>query len=85
MNRNLKVRMFLILDKIKNIVLIIGVASICCGVLFLGGTFGASPKRDLSIFNNIADTGTFSAVGAIIICIGVLFILASWIISKIKL
>ena len=39
--------------------------------------FGISPKRDLSAFSNIADTGAFIRVGIVLIVLGLTAFLLS--------
>jgi hypothetical protein len=42
------------------------------GVVCLPIGFGVSPKRDLSLFNNLADMGSFVNVGILLITLGVI-------------
>ena len=52
------------------------VAAMGVGCLPIG--YGISPKRDLSLFNNLADLGAFIQAGLILIAVGLLLIAASY-------
>ncbi len=59
-------------------------------VLFFGGMFfpvgfGVNPKRDLSVFYNLADLGVFWKIGFVLLCMGLFLLLISRLLpSKLK-
>ena len=47
-----------------------GIVAILVGLTCLPLGYGVSPKRDLSVFNNIVDTGAFVEIGFALIAGG---------------
>ena len=58
---------------------ILGVAIAAVGLMCLPVGYGINPKRDLSAFNNLSDTGIFVTGGFVFIAIGAVLFVASWI------
>jgi hypothetical protein len=63
----------------KLLLRIVGVAIAAFGLVCLPVGYSINPKRDLSAFNNLADTGIFVTVGFVLIATGVVLFVASWI------
>ena len=57
---------------------ILGVGLICIGAFCLPVGAGASPKRDLSAFFRLADTGALLTPGVLIIAAGLFVLLLAW-------
>jgi len=62
----------------KLVVRIAGVVSIASGALCLPVGYGINPKRDLSVFSNLADTSIFVTLGLVLLAVGMLLFLGSW-------
>jgi len=62
----------------KLVVRIAGVVSIAGGALCLPVGYGINPKRDLSVFSNLADTSIFVTLGLVLLAVGMLLFLGSW-------
>lgn len=58
------------MGRLKLILRVGGVLCFACGVLFIPLGYGISPKRDLSAFNNIVDSGAFFKTGLVLMAIG---------------
>jgi hypothetical protein len=58
------------MGRLKLILRVGGVLCFACGLLFIPLGYGISPKRDLSAFNNIVDSGAFFKTGLLLIAIG---------------
>jgi len=58
---------------------IAGVIVFLIGIMCLPIGYGANPKRDLSLFFNLADTGYFLSISMTLIPVGVLIWAASYI------
>src|SRR5205807_1019744 len=61
----------LTMGQIKLVVRIAGVVSIAGGALCLPVGYGINPKRDLSVFSNLADMGIFVTVGLVLLAVGI--------------
>jgi hypothetical protein len=55
-----------------------GVVSVAGGALCLPVGYGINPKRDLSVFSNLADTGIFVTLGLVLLAVGALLFLGAW-------
>jgi multisubunit Na+/H+ antiporter MnhB subunit len=66
------------IHRIKIGVQVAGVAIASVGVLCLPVGFGVNPKRDLSVFFNLADMGLFIKAALVLIPIGVIVLLAGY-------
>ena len=56
---------------------IIGVCVSAAGLLCLPIGIGVSPKRDLSLFHNLADLNSFFEIGVLLVITGLLFLVVS--------
>jgi hypothetical protein len=63
--------------RVKLLLRILGVASAAGGLVCLPVGYGISPKRDLSVFNNLADTGMFVTLGLILMSVGAVMLALS--------
>lgn len=54
-----------------------GIVTALIGVMCLPIGYGVSPRRDLSAFNNIVDTGAFVKAALALIAVGILAIVVS--------
>ena len=61
---------------------IIGFVLFGLGFMCLPIGYGASSKRDLSLFENFADMWAFMKTGVVLICAGLLVIILTELISK---
>jgi hypothetical protein len=60
-----------------------GIVIFAVGVLCLPlGGVGTSPKRDLSVFNNLADAGLFIKVGLVISAVGIVLFFLSFLLPE---
>jgi len=59
---------------------IVGLAIAAAGLMCLPVGYGINPRRDLSVFNNLADTGMFVTMGLILIAVGAVLFVASWVV-----
>jgi hypothetical protein len=66
----------------RTVVQIIGVTTMLVGGGALPVGWGASPKRDLSAFNNAADLGAFVKPGVVLIGAGLLVLLVSFLLPR---
>ena len=66
------------MDRAKLLIRIVGVASAASGLVCLPVGYGINPKRDLSVFSNLADTGMFVTLGLILIAVGAILLAGSW-------
>jgi hypothetical protein len=66
------------MGRAKLLLRILGVAPAVLGLTCLPVAYGINPKRDLSVFSNLADTGMFVTAGFVLIAIGATLVLASW-------
>ncbi len=66
------------MEQAKLLLRIGGAASLAAGVLCLPVGYGVNPKRDLSAFSNLADMGIFVTSGLIMVAIGAVLLLGSW-------
>ena len=64
--------------RVKLVLRIVGVATAAAGLVCLPVGYGINPKRDLSVFNNLADTGMFITLGLILMAVGAVMLAASW-------
>ena len=55
-----------------------GILILAIGVLCLPLGIGISPKRDLSVFSNLADAGLFIKAGLVIAAVGVFIVFLSF-------
>ena len=70
------------MKKFKHWFLGSGIVVGALGLTCLPFGFGLSPKRDTSIFNNIADTGAFiSPITGALLAVGILLIIISLLIK----
>jgi hypothetical protein len=53
---------------------LIGIAILAVGAMCFPLEMGINPKRDLSLFNNFADTGAYWKIGVILTPIGLLIL-----------
>jgi hypothetical protein len=60
----------------------VGLVTALIGILAFAGAPGINPKRDTSIFHNLADLGLFIDYGFILVIVGVMFILLSFVIPS---
>ena len=67
---------------VKNWFLIVGVVLCSLGFMCFPIGYGASPKRDTSLFNNFADLGAFIHTGIALFCAGLLVIALTLLISS---
>jgi uncharacterized membrane protein len=67
---------------IKNCFLIVGVVLCLLGFTCIPLGYGASPKRDTSLFNNFADLGAFVHTGIALVCAGFLLIVLTLVIPS---
>ena len=67
----------------KDCVLIVGVSLFSFGVLCLPVGIGVSPKRDLSVFFNLADMGAFVSTGLTLIVVGLFIVMLGWFFSAV--
>jgi heme/copper-type cytochrome/quinol oxidase subunit 1 len=65
------------MDRLKTILRVGGALFCCMGVMFLPLGYGVSPKRDLNLFNNVADTQFFVTIGAVLMVVGAILLLFS--------
>lgn len=65
------------MSRVRVILRVGGTLAAAIGVLCLPIGYGVSPKRDLSMFNNLADVGAFVTVAVILILLGVIALLVS--------
>jgi hypothetical protein len=65
------------MGRAKLVLRIAGVATTAAGVTCFPVGYGINPKRDLSVFNNLADTGMFVTLGLILLAIGAVLLAAS--------
>ncbi len=72
-----QVNLLRFLPRWKPILRIGGIVAACVGLLCLPLGFGVSPKRDLSAFSRIADTGAFVKIGLALIFGGLLAVFVS--------
>jgi hypothetical protein len=63
----------------KLLLRVVGVAIAAAGLVCLPVGYGINPKRDLSVFNNLADTGIFVTMGLVLIAVGAVLCVASWV------
>lgn len=63
---------------VKFFLRIAGFVSFALGITCLPLGYGINPKRDLSAFNNLADTGVLVTLGLILMAIGAVLLLGSW-------
>jgi len=66
------------MGRAKLLLRIAGVASAAIGLTCFPVGYGINPKRDLSIFDNLADMGMFVTLGLILIAAGAVMLAASW-------
>ena len=59
-------------NRLKTVLRTGGTVVVAMGIVCLPVGFGISPKRDLSLFNNLADLGAFVQMGLILIAVGLL-------------
>ena len=69
----------MLIGRAKLLLRIAGVVIAAIGIVCLPVGYGINPKRDLSVFNNLADTGIFVTAGLVFIATGAVLVLASWI------
>jgi len=81
-NSNRKLNRFLILNRVKNTLLIFGIIVLLIGFMCFGSGYGINPISNLSIFNAVTNTGAFVKYGLFCIIIGILLIVISIILSK---
>lgn len=67
------------MEQTKLVLRVAGVAAVAIGALCLPVGYGVNPKRHLSAFNNLVDTGIFTTVGLIMLAIGAILLLSSWV------
>jgi len=70
------------MQTIKTWFLIVGVVLCFLGFMCIPVGFGASPKRNLSLFSNFTDLGTFFQTGIVLLSAGMLVIALTMIISS---
>jgi len=67
------------MSRLKHVLRLGGVVVAVIGLMCLPIGFRVSPKRDLSLFNNLADTGAFIATALVLIPVGLITIVLSYI------
>lgn len=67
---------------IRDYIKAIGICLMAVGILCLPIGFGASPKRDTSIFFNFADLGIFLKASLIFLTLGLLLLAIAWLIPR---
>ena len=65
------------MGRLKLILRVGGVLCFAAGAMFIPLGYGVSPKRDLSTFANIVDTGAFFGIGLLLVVVGAAVSLAS--------
>ena len=70
------------MGRAKLILRIAGVGSIAGGVLCLPVGYGVNPRRDLSVFNNLADMGMFVTAGLTLLGVGAVLLAVSWLLHR---
>ena len=68
----------MIMGHAKLLLRIADVASAAVGLGCFPVGYGVNPKRDMSLFENLADTGIFMKLGLILIVAGAVMFGASW-------
>ena len=68
----------MIMGRTKLLLRIAGVASAAVGLGCFPVGYGVNPMRDMSLFENLADTGIFVKLGLILIVAGAVMFGASW-------
>lgn len=63
------------MGRLKAHIRVIGILFIAIGGLFMPIGYGVSPKRDLSVFSNLADLGAFLTWGFVLMGIGLAVII----------
>ena len=66
------------MSRLKLILRIGGVIVVLVGLMFLPVGYGNSPKRDLSVFHNIADMGSFIKTGFLLVGLGLIAVVLSF-------
>lgn len=64
-------------ERLKTRIRLVGFGLLLLGGMFMPIGYGVSPKRDLSAFSNLADMGAFLKSGVVLMCAGVVVILAA--------
>ena len=70
---------WMIMARAKLLLRTLGVAIPATGLVCLPVGYGINPKRDLSVFNNLADMGIFVTMGLILVAVGAILFVASWV------
>ena len=68
--------------RINDWILIIAIFLICIGVMCFPVGFGVSPKRSLSLFDNLTNLGAFFKIGLILFLTGTVLLIISLLISN---
>jgi len=66
------------MDRLKTALRVSGIVIALIGTMCLPVGFGVSPKRDLSLFYNLADLGAFVSAGLILIVVGLVALAISY-------
>jgi hypothetical protein len=68
------------MDRVKTVLRIAGIVVAASGVMCFPIGYGVSPKRDLSLFDNLADLGAFVRMGSVLTVLGLLVLGLSFIV-----
>ena len=66
------------MERLKVSTRLIGWAFFILGVMFMPIGYGVSPKRDLSAFSNVADTGAFLTWGLVLRGMGLVILVVAF-------
>ena len=65
-------------SRLKVVLRVVGASVLVMGPMFLPMQHCTGPKRDLSAFNNIAETGAFLGPALVLLAVGLATLILSW-------